>query len=53
MVMDRLRVDEVRQGSPWTMMYADDMVICNERVEGESIEAEVCLGKEGNEGQPQ
>ncbi|KAI5616025.1 hypothetical protein C0J50_8520 [Silurus asotus] len=26
-VMDRL-TDEVRQESPWTMMYADDIVIC-------------------------
>lgn len=35
------------------LMYADDMVICTEMVEGKSIEVEVCLGKEGNEGQPQ
>lgn len=34
MVMGGLRVDEVRQGSPWTVMYADDMVICTERLEG-------------------
>ncbi|TRY54571.1 hypothetical protein DNTS_001573 [Danionella cerebrum] len=29
MVMDRL-TDEVRQESPWTMMFADDIVICSE-----------------------
>ncbi|KAK3514152.1 hypothetical protein QTP70_005083 [Hemibagrus guttatus] len=29
MVMDRLS-EEVRQESPWTMMFADDIVICSE-----------------------
>lgn len=29
MVMNRL-TDEVRQGAPWTMMFADDIVICSE-----------------------
>ncbi|KAI5101449.1 hypothetical protein C0J45_8652 [Silurus meridionalis] len=29
MVMDRL-TDEIRQESPWTMMFADDIVICGE-----------------------
>ncbi|KAI5108302.1 hypothetical protein C0J45_1896 [Silurus meridionalis] len=29
LVMDRL-TDEVRQESPWTMMFADDIVICGE-----------------------
>uniref|UniRef100_A0A3B3HUS4 ribonuclease H n=1 Tax=Oryzias latipes TaxID=8090 RepID=A0A3B3HUS4_ORYLA len=29
MLMDRL-TDEVRQESPWTMMFADDIVICSE-----------------------
>ncbi|KAK3527836.1 hypothetical protein QTP86_006924 [Hemibagrus guttatus] len=29
MVMDQLS-EEVRQGSPWTMMFADDIVICSE-----------------------
>lgn len=33
MVMDRL-ADEVRQQSPWTVMFADNIVICSEsRVE--------------------
>ena len=27
--MDRL-TDEVRQESPWTVMYADDIVVCSE-----------------------
>ncbi|KAI5090185.1 hypothetical protein C0J45_20320 [Silurus meridionalis] len=31
-VMDRL-TDEVRQESPWTMMFADDIVICGESSE--------------------
>ena len=30
MVMDRLRQDEIRQEAPWTMMFADDIVICSE-----------------------
>lgn len=35
MVMDRL-ADEVRQESPWTAMFADNIVICSEsRVQGE------------------
>ena len=29
LVMDRL-TDEIRQQSPWTMMFADDIVICSE-----------------------
>ena len=29
MVMDRL-TDKVREESPWTMMFADDIVICSE-----------------------
>ncbi|KAF7690015.1 hypothetical protein HF521_011819 [Silurus meridionalis] len=32
LVMDRL-TDEVRQASPWTMMFADDIVICGESSE--------------------
>ncbi|XP_062865903.1 uncharacterized protein LOC134328668 [Trichomycterus rosablanca] len=31
LVMDRL-TDEVRQESPWTMMFADDIVICERQV---------------------
>ena len=36
MVMDRM-TDEVREEVPWTMMFADDIVICSEskdQVEG-------------------
>ena len=29
MVKDRL-ADEVRHVSPWTMMFADDIVVCSE-----------------------
>lgn len=32
MVMDRL-TDRVRQEAPWTMMFADDIVICGESKE--------------------
>lgn len=32
MVMDRL-TDEIRQESPWTMMFADDIVLCSETKE--------------------
>uniref|UniRef100_A0A3B3BTI6 ribonuclease H n=1 Tax=Oryzias melastigma TaxID=30732 RepID=A0A3B3BTI6_ORYME len=39
MVMDRL-TDEVRQESPWTMMFADDIVICSESREQVEVELE-------------
>ena len=44
MVMNRL-TDEVRQESPWTMMSADDIVICSEQRAGgrKSREMEVCF----------
>ena len=29
MVMDR-RTDEIREEAPWTMMFADDIVVCSE-----------------------
>ena len=32
MVMDRMK-DDIREESPWTMMVADDMVICSESKE--------------------
>ena len=32
MVMDRM-TDEIREEAPWTMMFADDIVICSERKE--------------------
>ncbi|KAK4323664.1 hypothetical protein Pmani_005638 [Petrolisthes manimaculis] len=47
MVMDRL-TDEVRQESPWTMMFAD-IVICSESREEVEVELERCTGEEGNE----
>lgn len=44
-VMDRLTTDEVREESPWTMMFADEIVICSESRE----QAEVCAGEKKNE----
>ncbi|KAK3523750.1 hypothetical protein QTP70_009238 [Hemibagrus guttatus] len=44
MVMDQLS-EKVRQESPWTMMFADDIVICSESRE----EVEVCAGEKRNE----
>ena len=32
MVMDRM-TDEIREEAPWTMMFADDIVICSESKE--------------------
>ncbi|KAK3558097.1 hypothetical protein QTP86_009452 [Hemibagrus guttatus] len=54
MVMDQLS-EEVRQESPWTMMFADDIVICSESREqgaggGKPGEVEVCAGEKRNEG---
>ncbi|KAK3571115.1 hypothetical protein QTP86_001931 [Hemibagrus guttatus] len=45
-VMDQLS-EEVRQESPWTMMFADDIVICSESRE----QVEVCAGEKRNESQ--
>ena len=32
MMMDRI-TDDIREEAPWTMMFADDIVICSERKE--------------------
>lgn len=37
--MDRM-TDEVRQESPWAMTFADDTVICSERLDGWRCEGE-------------
>ncbi|KAK3551422.1 hypothetical protein QTP70_017307 [Hemibagrus guttatus] len=53
MVMDQLS-EEVRQESPWTMMFADDIVICGEKQGaggGKPGEVEVCAGEKRNESQ--
>ncbi|KAK3521371.1 hypothetical protein QTP70_003424 [Hemibagrus guttatus] len=53
MVMDQLS-EEVRQESPWTMMFADDIVICSEsreQVEENLEKVEVCAGEKRNESQ--
>ncbi|KAK3525826.1 hypothetical protein QTP70_010315 [Hemibagrus guttatus] len=50
-VMDQLS-EEVRQESPWTMMFADDIVVCSEsreQVEEKPGEVEVCAGEKRNE----
>ncbi|KAK3512090.1 hypothetical protein QTP70_030351, partial [Hemibagrus guttatus] len=54
-VMDQLS-EEVRQESRWTMMFADDIVICSESREqgaggGKPGEVEVCAGEKRNESQ--
>ena len=42
MVMDRL-TDEVRQESLWTMVFADDLVICEQGAAGKNHgQVEVC-----------
>ncbi|KAK3514097.1 hypothetical protein QTP70_003393, partial [Hemibagrus guttatus] len=49
--MDQLS-EEVRQESPWTMMFADDIVICSESRGaggGKPGEVEVCAGEKRNE----
>ncbi|KAK3550946.1 hypothetical protein QTP70_010631 [Hemibagrus guttatus] len=45
-VMDQLS-EEVRQESPWTMMFEDGIVICSESRE----QVEVCTGEKRNESQ--
>lgn len=50
-VMGRL-MDEVRQETPWTIIFVDDAVICSmsRRQMGESKEVEVCPRKKRKEG---
>ncbi|KAK3548376.1 hypothetical protein QTP70_011696, partial [Hemibagrus guttatus] len=45
-MMDQMS-EEVRQESPWTMMFADEIVICRENRE----QVEVCAGEKRNESQ--
>ena len=33
MVMDHRMTDDIREETPWTMMFADDIVICSESKE--------------------
>ena len=49
MIMDRL-TDEVRRKPPWTMLFADDIVICEDTQTGkkwreETRMLEICIGK--------
>ena len=41
-VMDRM-MDEIREEAPWTMMFADDIVICSESMEHVEEKRESCL----------
>ena len=54
MVMDRM-TDEIREEAPWTMMFADDIVICMQRGQGtgrrETGELEICFGEKRDESQ--
>ena len=54
MVMDRM-TDEIREEAPWTMMFADDIVICSESKEQvearETGELEICVGEKRDESQ--
>ena len=50
-IMDRL-TDEVKREPPWTMLFADDIVICKENQERSGTEIrilEVCIGKKRDE----
>ena len=50
MVMDRI-TDDIREEAPWTMMFADDIVICSESKERVEEKLERCFGEKRNEGQ--
>ena len=49
-IMDRL-TDEVKREPPWTMLFADDIVICQGpgRSRAEIRILEVCIGKKRDE----
>ena len=49
-VMDRM-TDDVREEAPWTMMFADDIVICSEIKERVEEKLEICFGDKRNESQ--
>ena len=46
-IMDRL-TDEIRREPPWTTLFADDIVICEETREEIKI-LKVCIGKKRDE----
>ncbi len=50
MVMDRL-TDEITQEPPWTMMFADDIVISSESREQAEVSLEVCTGEQKKKSQ--
>ena len=49
-VMDRI-TDEIRQEGPWTMMFADDIVICSESKEHVEGKLDICIAEKRNESQ--
>ena len=50
MVMDWM-TDDIREEAPWTMMFADDIVICSESKERVEEKLERCFGEKRNESQ--
>ena len=44
MVMDRMAYD-IREEAPWTMLFADDIVICSESKEHVEEKLEICPGE--------
>ena len=50
MVMDRM-TDDIREEAPWTMMFADDIVICSESKEQVEEKLEICFGEKRDESQ--
>ena len=48
--MDRI-TDDIREEAPWTMMFADDIVICSESKERLEQKLEICFGEKRNESQ--
>ena len=49
-VMDRM-TDDIREEAPWTMMFADDILICSDSKERVEEKLEICFGEKRNESQ--
>ena len=50
MVMNRM-TDDIREEAPWTMMFADDIVICSESKEHVEEKLEIRIGEKRSESQ--